>query len=89
MLRRQLTAVSGEVLVQVDRQTDGGGNLDFPEFLKGMRRAHISRADISDVAFAWLFAQIDCNGGGDIDAIEFVNFVTGERPERLEPLLVA
>lgn len=66
---------------------DGGGNLDFPEFLRGMRRSHISKQDLTDGELAWLFSKVDCNGGGEIDAIEFINFVTGEKAEVEEGVL--
>ena len=52
-----------------------------------MRRARIPKTAVSDAEFAWLFSQIDRNGGGEIDAIEFVNFISGEDRELLEPIL--
>lgn len=56
---------------------DGDGAIEVDEFRVILRRDLLMRADVvSDEGIAEVFAGIDENGGGDVDADEFAIWVT-------------
>jgi Ca2+-binding EF-hand superfamily protein len=56
--------------------TDGNGTLDFAEFLRAIRMSiKIPESQVTDEELLHLFTCIDDDGEGDIDAIEFREFL--------------
>lgn len=71
---------------------DNSGELDFEEFCEAIRKqARISAEEIPDDGLQIIFDDVDADGGGTVDILEFVEWLdpdtnTGEASVRLRAI---